>query len=339
MLQCPKPKKQCKRNKKHVPQVPIYISDYDDFSDLEMLDDVPSGCEGRTVLSVDLKYAEIALKSYEERQEAKFVILRVLFSNRAILDVPGYDADKLWCHVSFIAEPRNAGCIHDPPKHFFGEMVFDRAQDKYDVTYCSIFDPTDPSNVGGCVFCPQMEAFLHPVDGCPANGRQSDKIMAQKGVDVSQGQTDGCSKRHPEAPNVFRNSRDSKIIVKAVEAVRLEYAKIALEFYQKSKDAEFGIDEVMYSASEPVIRGSNMKEEWWCHVVFTAKPQNVDCSEYFFGELLRDPTTGKYDATYCEIFKPPSDYMPYHRCIICSPYEKHPTSGFHVGRPPHVISE
>ncbi|WCJ32530.1 hypothetical protein M5689_013950 [Euphorbia peplus] len=114
--------------------------------ELEVLDEVHVSCNGRTVLSADLKYAEIALKSYEERQEAKFVILQVLFSNRAKLDAPGYDADKLWCHVSFIAEPRNVGCIHDPPKHFFGEMVFDRAQDKYDVTYCSIFDLTDPSN-------------------------------------------------------------------------------------------------------------------------------------------------------------------------------------------------
>ncbi|WCJ24891.1 hypothetical protein M5689_006816 [Euphorbia peplus] len=311
------------------------------FSELDILDDhLPFGCSGRTVLSFDLEYAEIALKSYEEeRQEAnKFVILRVLFSNRVKLAVRGYEGERLWCHVSFIAEPRNSGCcIDDSTKHFFGEMVFDRAQEKYNVTYCSIFDPSDPSVVRGCVFCPQSEVYLHPADGCPANGRESGKMMAP-----SQGRTSGCSKRHPKAYTVYRHHDDVEIHREVAKYSHLKYAKSALEFYEKSKDAEFEIVEVLDSQCMPIVRVSNVKKEWWCHVVFTAKPRSANFGDvspkYFFGELLQDPTTWKYNASYCEIFTP-SDRKITHGCVICPPLAKHPFEGFHVGHPPLAIAD
>ncbi|KAL6579357.1 hypothetical protein OROMI_009573 [Orobanche minor] len=278
------------------------------YPELLILDnELHPAIRGSTIISVDLNYAKIALKFYEERQDAEFGILQVLLSNRAKLAVPGYEGVGLWCHVSFIAKPRNAGYIDDSPKHFFGELLFDRAKGKYDVTYCSIFDPRDPRNVGGCVFCPQDEVFLHPADGCPANGRGSGKTLAQKGTEASQGQAGGCSKLHSEKPYIFRNADDQDIITEAERDLDLKYAKIALEFYKKNKDAVFEIVEPLFSRCKPVP-GSKCNEEWWCHVTFTAKPKSADCSdvalEHFFGELSRDSTTREYNATYCEIFKP-----------------------------------
>ncbi|KAL6579345.1 hypothetical protein OROMI_009561 [Orobanche minor] len=272
--------------------------------------------------------------------DAEFGILQVLFSNRAKLAVPGYEGVGLWCHVSFIAKPRNAGYIDDSPKHFFGELLFDRAKGKYDVTYCSIFDPRDPRNVGGCVFCPQDEVFLHPADGCPANGRGSGKTLAQKGTEASQDQAGGCSKLHSEKPYIFRNADDQDIITEAERDLDLKYAKIALEFYKKNKDAVFEIVEPLFSRCKPVP-GSKCNEEWWCHVTFTAKPKSADCSdvalEHFFGELSRDSTTREYNATYCEIFKPTVRRIT-HGCLICQPLEKHPFDGFSAGRPPHSVA-
>ncbi|XP_065879549.1 uncharacterized protein [Euphorbia lathyris] len=134
-----------------------------DFSELNILDNnVPYLCNGEIVLSVELKYAEIALKFYEKRENAEFGILEVLFSNRAKLVVPGIEDVRLWCHVVFIAKPRKAGCIDESPKHFFGEMLFDRATEEYTVTYCSIFEPNDPRNIEGCVICPDDELHVHP---------------------------------------------------------------------------------------------------------------------------------------------------------------------------------
>ncbi|WCJ38064.1 hypothetical protein M5689_019143 [Euphorbia peplus] len=174
--------------------------------------------DGATIISVEREYANNALQFYEKTQDDKLEIVQVLFSNRA-------------------------------KQHIFCEIVLDRDSEKYNVTYCSKFEPSDPGNVNGCVFCPAFEIFVHPPGGCPAGAQENDNLMTQ-GVVASKDQIRRCSKRHKSRPNVVFDNVATEMFDKARKVIKLKYAKIALEIFRKSKDAEFEIVEVLHAIRE-----------------------------------------------------------------------------------------
>ncbi|KAL6527364.1 hypothetical protein OROGR_016454 [Orobanche gracilis] len=273
---------------------------------------------GYAVVSFERRFAEIALEFYEHKMHEKFQVGQVLFSTRAILAVPGFGLDSLWCHVSFTATPKDTESVDDTQKHFFGEMVFDPAKDKYDVIFCSIFKPSDPG-LHGCVFCPSHELFLHPAHGCPADGRgKIDKFTGRN--------TNGCLPRTDcsmlqasprKVPPFNEWCRGTKEVFRKAQ---VDKSSICEEFFEdlRGEDAlhsfigvEFEIVELLYTRNKVVVFRAESVPEEWCHMCFTAKPVKVDSGcvspDYFLSELLHDDTTNKYKAMYCNIFKPTHD--------------------------------
>ncbi|XP_017252179.2 uncharacterized protein LOC108222782 isoform X2 [Daucus carota subsp. sativus] len=117
------------------------------------------------VKRIKLGHAKMALEFYEKRQDAEFEVLEVLnFTSSELLHPESNKWCQSWSHVNFIAKPKNTDC-NVSPKHFFGEFFIDDDSRKFNVTYCSTFEPSDdPGFNHGCIFCPPGEKF-HPSDG------------------------------------------------------------------------------------------------------------------------------------------------------------------------------
>ncbi|XP_065872782.1 uncharacterized protein [Euphorbia lathyris] len=113
----------------------------------------------------DRRYAKKAMEFYEKSQDDEFEILEVLYSERSRLLNPESKSDQAWCHVSFIAKPKNADCTDVSPKHFFGELLESDCSSKCNATYCCTFEPSDdPGFNHGCILCPAGQKF-HPANG------------------------------------------------------------------------------------------------------------------------------------------------------------------------------
>ncbi|XP_065857208.1 uncharacterized protein [Euphorbia lathyris] len=155
---------------------------------------------------------------------------------------------------------------------------------------------------------------------------------------AAQRQIDGGSNR-----GRVKHIRDTHArLVAILKETDLEHAKIALEFYEKSQDAEFEVLEVLYKSGSRLQHPESESDQYWCHISFIAKPKNVDCSDvspkHFFGELFVDDCSEKVHATYCSTFEPSDDPGFNHGCILCRRHQKfHPTNGYCVGRPPWYI--
>ncbi|XP_065879789.1 uncharacterized protein [Euphorbia lathyris] len=148
---------------------------------------------------------------------------------------------------------------------------------------------------------------------------------------------------HPKGPWMSA----IRTVLNISKAIKLQNAKIALEFYEKShQGAEFELVEALYSKRSRLFLDGAKSSEVWCHVSFIAKPKNVDCNsdaspKHFFAEMLQDDRTAKFHATYCSTYEP-SDYPGFnHECIFCPPVQKfHPAVGYHAGRLPwEVVDE
>ncbi|XP_065879291.1 uncharacterized protein [Euphorbia lathyris] len=113
-----------------------------------------------------LPFAKIALEFYEKSQDAEFEIVEAHYLKCAKLYPPGSDICTRWCHVSFVAKPKNADCSNVSPKHLFAELFEDNDNyKKMTAAYCSSFEPSDdPGFDHGCIFCPPGQKF-HPADG------------------------------------------------------------------------------------------------------------------------------------------------------------------------------
>ncbi|XP_065857218.1 uncharacterized protein [Euphorbia lathyris] len=159
-----------------------------------------------------------------------------------------------------------------------------------------------------------------------------------RAIDAAQRQIDGGSYR-----GRVRGTRvTSPSLVAILKEVNLGYGKMALEFYEKSQDAEFEVLEVLDVSGSRLQLPASESDQYWIHISFIAKHKNADCSDvspkHFFGELLKDDCSGKFHATYCSTFEPSDDPGFNHGCIFCLPDQKfHPTDGYCVGRPPCYI--
>ncbi|WCJ28938.1 hypothetical protein M5689_010605 [Euphorbia peplus] len=271
------------------------------LSDHDMLDEEHPEIDGHTIISFERRFAEIALEFYKKGLDAKFEVVEILFSNRAMLAVPGFGLNRL----------------------------------------------CDPGNIDGCVFCRPNEIFVHPAHGCPAGGREKVKFTENIQMDASQGQIVRCSQLHPPRPSDFyADKRDQNKYFERVKSFRRGFSETALEFYEKNTGgAEFEMVEFVYEACKSLAGPGLEGVEEWCHVCFAARPRNVDSnsvsSKYFFGELLKDVTTRKFVATYCETFEPTyireahvcydCDEWRGHGCAICPPCQIHPIDRVRVG--------
>ncbi|WCJ20248.1 hypothetical protein M5689_002495 [Euphorbia peplus] len=127
-----------------------------------------------TIFSNGLRYGKIALESYEKRKpDVKYEIVEELFSYCKSLKLPGhveYADVRQWCHVSFIAKPKNSG---GTPERFFAEIVLDHDSGTQKVVNCCTFTPTDAVLTDGCRFCCVGSRKIHPVDGYISGRSQS----------------------------------------------------------------------------------------------------------------------------------------------------------------------
>ncbi|WCJ20189.1 hypothetical protein M5689_002441 [Euphorbia peplus] len=115
----------------------------------------------------ELRRANMALEFYQKsHKDAEFEIIAVLHVDTAYLTPPGYGPKRAerWCHLRFIAKPKNADCGDVSPKFFFAELVDDNDDGKFYATYCSTFNPRHPGSKHDCVFCMPGQR-LHPRDG------------------------------------------------------------------------------------------------------------------------------------------------------------------------------
>ncbi|XP_065857217.1 uncharacterized protein [Euphorbia lathyris] len=159
-----------------------------------------------------------------------------------------------------------------------------------------------------------------------------------RAIDATQRQIDGGSARG----RLRGTTVTSPSLVAILKEVNLGYAKMALEFYEKSQDAEFEVLEVLDVSGSRLQLPEAEDDQYWIHISFICKRKNADCSDvspkHFFGELLKDDCSGKFHATCCSTFEPSDDPGFDHGCIFCLPDQKfHPTDGYCVGRPPWYI--
>ncbi|XP_065879264.1 uncharacterized protein [Euphorbia lathyris] len=161
-------------------------------------------------------------------------------------------------------------------------------------------------------------------------------IMWQRSIAANEGKMDRVE---PFPFYRFKNKVVDARLMEVIKSVDLMYAKKALEFYEKSQDADFEILEVFNAQRSMLIHPEYKRSQEWCHVSFIAKPKNADCSDvspkHLFAELLQRDYSSKWDAIYCCTFEPSDDPGFNHGCIFCPAGEKfHPANGYRVGRPP-----
>ncbi|WCJ36716.1 hypothetical protein M5689_017897 [Euphorbia peplus] len=128
------------------------------------------------------KHAKKALEFYEKSQDTDFEMVDALYSDHSLLAVPGADDLQEWCHVSFIAKPKDTDCNDASPKYFFAELLRAKRSTTFNVKYCSTFEPSDdPGFEHCCVFCPADQKFHPGVDGYRIGGPQCSVVRMRFG--------------------------------------------------------------------------------------------------------------------------------------------------------------
>ncbi|XP_065878774.1 uncharacterized protein [Euphorbia lathyris] len=107
--------------------------------------------------------AEIALKHINgEEGNVEYEIVRAINAYYRLLCISEVEKVGEWCHVSFMAKPRN----DVSEKLIFAELV-NFGEAKFDLNAYSILDPSDSGRIRyGCGFCPGAddEKYPHPAD-------------------------------------------------------------------------------------------------------------------------------------------------------------------------------
>ncbi|XP_065853495.1 uncharacterized protein [Euphorbia lathyris] len=111
----------------------------------------------------EYEYAEIALKLINgEEGNVEYEIVRTINAYDRLLRIPEVAKVGEWCHVSFMAKPRN----DVSEKLIFAELV-NFGEAKFELNAYSILDPSDSGKITyGCGFCPGAddEKYPHPAD-------------------------------------------------------------------------------------------------------------------------------------------------------------------------------
>ncbi|WCJ38065.1 hypothetical protein M5689_019144 [Euphorbia peplus] len=118
------------------------------------------------------------------------------------------------------------------------------------------------------------------------------------------------------------------------------YAKMALEYYQKSvcQDVKLELGKVLFSVCGRLVVPGYKGVRQWCHLNFTAEPINAidrcdDSPKRFFGELVLDhAASGIHRVTHCSMFDPTEPGLTY-GCAFCPSASLclHPPDGYLTG--------
>ncbi|WOH01390.1 hypothetical protein DCAR_0520772 [Daucus carota subsp. sativus] len=244
---------------------------------------VKKECASRKQRGTDASRGGSEHHQVQHKKDAEFEVLEVLnFTSSELLHPESNKWCQSWSHVNFIAKPKNTDC-NVSPKHFFGEFFIDDDSRKFNVTYCSTFEPSDDP------------------------GSKEELMPLEEALSITKLSTRKSSIR--ESIAAISLSKENSLF-DIMKRIKLRHAKMALEFYKKRQDAEFEVLEVLNFTSSELQHPESKWGRSWSHVNFIAKPKNTDCNvspKHFFGEFYKDDDSGKFHVTYCSTFEPSDD--------------------------------